>query len=137
LETSSDICLVKLKEFQKQTRIILHSVKLAENFYFLTHHKDMMANCASKEYDIFYNRIQNAINYAILKDCIINEEYNRDTDENKYAYCFKHFSDEIKLEVKLLAFGHDGLFNSLSDCVYKKKFVDKLNEAYMQSISFL
>lgn len=133
LESSGSICNVKTKEFRKQSKRLLSNIKLLENWFTLTTNLKKKVKCQSNDYLPFYKRVEEAINYSILGDCNIILKYNTISYENKYAYCLKHFGDEVKLEIKLLSFGSSELYNSLSDCVYKTVFTKKLNEVYMQS----
>ena len=134
LEKASDICLVKLKPFLKILKIQNHAIILALNNSNLLSDRKKIGNCKSKEYKLYTKRIIAALNYAGETDCRIVLDYGEDSDSNKLRYCRRHYSDEIKLEMNMLAGQDNVLYNRISDCGYANKEIKPmLDFSYLAS----
>jgi len=135
LEKASDICRFKLEPFLKYAKMQIRAITLTENTYTLLSDSKKFKNCKSKEYKIFRQRVDHALTVSSVEDCKRVINYSDMLFEEKFRYCFKHYSDEMKLEVNLLSQDRPPLYNKLNDCFYKSSyFKKKLNSNFLKKL---
>lgn len=149
METGSDICKKKLKVYHGDIQNALRGIKFSEAFHELVHNLVKRANCKSQEYKLMKWRAEKTIEYAINVDCKYVMGYiNGDDYNTKYDYCKKNYGDELKLELKLMSFDNDRIYEAIDTCVYQspsfkpfqsatKSFNDAMVKAKLMRSSFL
>jgi len=135
LEKAGDICKVKLSPFKKLVKMQLRGVQLSEYGFEILSDQKKFNNCKSKEFKLFKERVDYALTVASVEDCKILMNYSQLSIEEKFRYCFKHYSDEMKMEINLLANDNAAMFNKLSDCFYSDDFFKvKLNSKHLRKL---
>jgi hypothetical protein len=135
VESASDICQVKMKSYYGDIFNSLRGIKFAESYQELSHNKKKLKNCKSQEYKILKWRAEKTIDYAVNVDCKLIMNYvNSDELSQKLLFCRKNYSDELKLELKLMSLDNDEIYDGISKCVYNSpEFKKVFDEAHFNS----
>lgn len=134
IQKVSDICQIQLKPFLKSTKIQIRAIKLTETKYAILNDRNNLNNCKAKGYKIFRERTDYALTKSSIEDCQIVMNYGEMTFDDKFRYCFKHYGDEMKSEITLLAGGDSIFYTKLNECIEKDNiFKKKLDKNYLKS----
>ena len=130
VESASDICQIKMKSYFKDVFNSLRGIKFSEAYHELSHNKKKLETCKSAEYKILKWRAEKTIDYAVNVDCKFIMNYvNSDEYQQKLLFCRKNYSDELKLELKLMSLDNDTIYDGINRCVYQapdfKKIFDE------------
>jgi len=135
LETSNDVCRVKLGQFKKMVSIQIVNIKLAEGTYGIMSDRKKFKSCKSKGYKLYKARVRDALASNAVYDCRTVINYAEIGNEEKLRYCVKHYEDEMKLEINLLSNDNTNLYNKLSECLSQdKSFAEVLNTKYLMKV---
>ena len=135
LEKASDICKVKLDPFKGLVKMQIRAIKLSEYGFEILSNSKKFNNCKSKEYKIFKDRVDDALTIESINDCKIIMNYSQMSAEEKFRYCFKHYGDEMKMEINLLSNNNSAMYNKMSDCFYKDPFFkERLSAKYLRNL---
>lgn len=127
--------MLRLKPFLKSAKIQIRSIKLSENAFTLLSDRKKFDDCRSKEYLPLRKRVENSFTKEAIEDCQIVMNYGISSFDDKFRFCFKHYGDEMKFEINLLAHGNSAMYNKLSDCFFNDKHLKaKLTKNYLKSI---
>jgi hypothetical protein len=129
IEPNPDTCKNKIDSLFRDLRNSLRAIKFAESFHELLHNKEKRNDCKSKEYNIMKDRAMRTCESAIKNDCKnIMDNLNTENYSSKYNWCKENYSDELKLELKLMSLGVNDIYESINKCVYGDKEFKKVFE---------